>query len=184
MLIEAVVIKVVPTREHDRLVTLYSKQLGKLSAVAKGAARSKSIQALQLDPGNVICCELVASKNSWPIITGAQSLKCFSRMKSQSQAWAAAQFFLQIVDLIVFDQEPDQNLWGGLLQALADLDQTQAILTAFRQQQSNILEILGYGRMNFNHSESRPMRTELDDFFERLADRRLKSLDLFYELAG
>ena len=186
MLIEAIVIKALPTRERDKLVTLYSRELGKIIAVAKGALKAHSVQALQLDPGNLIHCELVPSRTGLPIITGAQAINCFSRMKSVPCLWAAAQFFLQVVDLIIFDQEPDQKLWACLDQTLATLNLAEGdeALKILRQQQIYLLEVLGYGGTGLETVHHQPIRTETDDFFERLANRHLKTLDLFYELAG
>lgn len=185
MLIEAIVIKAVPTREQDKLVTLYSRESGKVSAVAKGALKPHSVQALQLDPGNLIHCELVPSRTGLPIITGAQAVNCFSRMKSSPRTLAAAQFFLQVADLIVFEQEPDLRLWTCLCQTLADLNaaEGEGMLKIFRHHQSELLGVLGYGWTDQRAVDYRPIRTEMDNFYERLANRRLKTLDLVYELA-
>jgi DNA repair protein RecO (recombination protein O) len=184
MLIEAIVIKKTPAREHDYLVTLYSREQGKMSALAKGAMKSHSVQGLQLDPGNVVHCELVPGRTGMAIMTGTQAVNCFSGLKSTPASWAAAQFFLQVVDTAVFDHEPDEGLWSCLTGILTGLNggDRQSLLADFRQHQSELLAVLGYG------SPSLPVgavsgRTELDDTFERLADRKLQSIDLFYELA-
>jgi len=64
---------------------------------------------------------------------------------------------------------------------LAEGDEALKIL---RQQQIYLLEVLGYGGTGLETVHHQPIRTETDDFFERLANRHLKTLDLFYELAG
>ena len=184
MLTEAIVIKKTPTREHDLLVTLYSRESGKLNALAKGAMRSSSIQALQLDPGNQIRCDLVAGRSGMPIITGAQSGKCLSRAKASPPIWAAVQFFLQVIDVAVFDQERDEGLWdclNGILLGLEDAKPAD-LLHSFRKHQLSLLSVLGYGGTAVTAGRS-VGRTEIDDRFEQIANRKLQSLDLFYELA-
>lgn len=47
---EAIVLKHIPFGEADRLVTLYTPQLGKVRAVAKGARRARSKLAGHLEP--------------------------------------------------------------------------------------------------------------------------------------
>lgn len=185
MLIEAIVIKTMPTREQDKLVTLYSRESGKIITVAKGALRPHSIQALQLDPGNLIHCELVPSRTGVSIITGAQAVDCFSRMKSVPRLWATAQFFLQATDLIIFEQEPDPKLWSCLSRMLKSLDGAEAddTLRILRQYQISLLEALGYGGIGAESVHCQPIRTGVDDFFEYLANHRLRTLDLVYELA-
>lgn len=176
MLIEAIVIKRVPVREYDQLVTLYSRELGKISAVAKSALKPHSVQALQLDAGNTIHCELVDGRGG-PIITGAQAFRCISSAKSSGLRWAATQFFLQVIDAVVYDHQQDQALFTCLSDTLSALDTAQAdsVLSVYRERQRELLEILGYGR---------PDRAELDNTYERIAQRRLQSLELIYELAG
>jgi DNA repair protein RecO (recombination protein O) len=183
MLIEALVIKTSPTREHDKLVTLYSPELGKITAIAKSALKHGSVQALQLDAGNHIRCELV-SGHGMPIITGAQAIRCFSGAKSSPVLWAAAQFFLQVVDVIVYDQQPDQELWTCLTDTLAEFDRGEpAVLATMRRRQDELLGVLGYGRAEGPDADwSRSGRIEMDDAYERIAQRRLGTLDLFYDL--
>jgi recombinational DNA repair protein (RecF pathway) len=109
--IEAIVIRKVPIREHDQLVVLYSESMGKMAASARGSLRAHSTQALAIDEGNRISCELVDGK-SGPIMTGAQASRSFSHIKGSPLRWAAAQFFLQAVDAIVYEAQPDAHLWG------------------------------------------------------------------------
>jgi DNA repair protein RecO (recombination protein O) len=176
MLIEAIVIKRVSLREHDQLVTLYSRELGKISAVAKSALKPHSVQALQLDAGNTIHCELVDGRGG-PIITGAQAFRCLSSAKASVLRWAAAQFFLQVIDTVVYDHQQDQALFTCLTETLSALDTApdDQVLSVYRRQQEEMLQVLGYGR---------PSRTEIDNAYERIAQRRLPSLALVYELAG
>ncbi len=183
MITEAVVIKKIPAREHDLLVTLYTRESGKLSALAKGALRGSSVQALQIDPGNIIHCELVPGRAGMPIMTGAQAVRCFSRSKSTAASLAAVQFFLQVMDAAVFDQERDDRLWDCLNGILAGLESAPAegLLPVFRHHQAELLTVLGYGPVPADGGAHG--RTELDDSFERLAERKLPALDLFYELA-
>ncbi len=184
MLTEALVIKKTPAREHDLLVTLYTRGSGKLSAIAKGAMKPKSVQALQLDPGNLIHCELVPGRGGMPIITGAQAFRCYSGAKSAPSALAAVQFFLHVVDAAVFDQEQDESLWDCLNGIMADLEKTPRtdLLVSFRRHQLALLSTLGYGEQAADGIAG-PGRTPMDDKFEQLAGRKLHSLDLFYELA-
>lgn len=187
MLVEAIVVRKTFAREHDRLVTLYCREMGKTHAVAKSVLKAHSVQALQLDEGNLVRCELVAGRGGTPIVTGAQSVRCLSRAKSSPVRWAACQFFLQVIDTLVYDHQQDEALWQCLLAALSDLDAASddAVLTVFRARQDDLLQALGYGRaVPHTTVSARPGRTETDDTYERIAQRRLATLDLFYELVN
>ena len=186
MNVEAIVIRKIPVREHDQLVVLYSREFGKMSAAARGSLRIHSKQALAIDEGNLIHCDLVSGK-AGPIMTGAQSVRSFSGAKQSSVRWAAAQFFLQAVDAIAFDEQPDAHLWESLLSALVLLDGSpdEAALSVFRGCQGSLLEALGYGRQSDAILTSDVAnRSPMDEQFEAIAQRRLSALDLFYDVAA
>lgn len=180
MHVEALVIKKTPMREHDQLVVLYCRELGKIAASAKSILKPHSVQALQLDEGNRIICELVPGKGG-PIITGAQAVRCFSSAKTSSLRWAAAQFFLQVIDTVVYDDQEDPALFACLDQTLGALDAAgdHEALGIFRQQQVALLAVLGYGQQSIPSGTG---RTELDDRYEQIAQRRLGTLTMFYDM--
>lgn len=175
-----------PVREHDQLVVLYSKEAGKLKATARGSLRINSKQALALDDGNLIHCELVQGK-AGPIMTGAQAVQTYSSAKTSPLRWAAAQFFLQAIDSLVFDEQPDNQLWSCLNDCLARLDSApdNETVAIFRRCQGRLLESLGYGVPgDVSMASEQTNRGALDSQFEEIAQRRLTALDLFYEVAA
>ena len=171
MHIEGIIIRKEPRREHDQRIVLYTRQAGRISVLAKGSLKSASRQRSALDEGNVIRGELVPSRSGVFILTGAQAQCCWRTAKSTPQAWAAAQFFLESVDALVFDGQPDESLWDALAGALSALDEATDVMPTFRRCQSVLLEALGYGIV-----------PNLDETFERIAERRFRSLDLLYGL--
>lgn len=186
MNIEATVIRKVPVREHDQLVVLYTREGGKMTAAARGSLRARSKQALALDEGNLIQCELVQGK-AGPIMTGAQAVTSYRNAKSSALRWAAMQFFLQTVDTLVFDEQPDLKLWSCLNAILTRLDETpdDEALSVFRRCQGDLLEALGYGLQQAAVvSSSQINRGSMDEQFEEIAQRRLTALDLFYDVAA
>lgn len=184
MIIEAIVIKKVPVREHDQLVVLYSRELGKCSAIAKSSLRPHSRQALALDEGNRIHCELVSGRSGY-IVAGAQAAHACSDMKCSLVRWAAAQFFLQAIDVLAYDEQPDPHVWAALTEALAVLDTIadEDTLAVFRRAQGSLLSSLGYGSPTISATMV-ANRTSVDEQFEEIAQRRLTSLDLLYAVAG
>ncbi len=185
MHIEAIVIRKQPIREYDQFVVLYSRELGKVSALAKGSLRPQSRQALSLDEGSRVQCELVEGRIS-PIMTGTQAITSLSGAKRDSRTWAAAQVFLQAVDTVVFDAQPDQELWDCLVSILDKLNSVapSEVLTVYREGQEKLLRALGYGQHQHHLASARWTRTTLDEQFEVIAQRRLSSIDFLYDVAA
>lgn len=182
--IEAIVIRKRPVREHDQFVVLYSRELGKLGALAKGSLRGHSKQAHALDEASTVRCELVEGKGG-PIMTGAQSVRSLSGAKRSPLVWASVQFFLQSIDAVVFDSQPDESLWSSLDATLLELDRADEhdVLEVFRTGQRRLLAALGYGNPP-RDDHARWTRSALDEQFETIAQKRLSSLDLLYDVAA
>lgn len=180
---EAVVIRTLPLREHDRLVVLYCRELGRTAAIAKGAMRASSRQGLALDDGNVIRGHLVPGRTGMALLTGAQAQRSWSTCKRDPVAWAVASFFLEVIDAVVYDGQPDEALWSTLTDILEKLDAGDTDpMTILRYGQVQVLNVLGYGK----HQEPVVVTTRcsLDDQFERIAQRQLDSIGLLYQVAA
>lgn len=146
---EALVIKKQATNENDQIVTLYTKDFGKITTVAKSSLKNNSIQGMHLDVLNLIECDLVEGRG-WPIITGAQSIKTFSNIKNDIKTMSVAYYFTEIVDKIFFENEKDQSLWDFLNKTLEDiykfsnLDNDDLLKDLFKVKKIELLNILGY----------------------------------------
>lgn len=144
MLTRAVIIKKQNTNEYDQLVTCYTKDFGKLTAVAKSILKSGSIQALHLDDFNLVEFELINGRGT-PIVTGAQIINSFAGIKNSLAKTAIAYFFAEAIDKMVFENDKDEKLWSFLVTFLGELNEKSAASTKLlREGQFKLLNILGY----------------------------------------
>lgn len=170
---KAIIIKKQPTNEYDELVTCYTQEFGKLTAVAKSVLKGSSMQGMHLDNLNLVDFELINGR-SIPIIAAAQSERSFRNIKSSLPTLAVAQFFADVIDKMVFDLQKDGALWEFMVGALEKLDRhvkPEAALTFFRQQQFYLLQVMGY------HPGD-----NLDYTFEDALGARLRSLDFIHSV--
>lgn len=177
MKIKAVVFKKVATHEHDQLVTCYTQELGKLTAIAKSILKKSSIQAMHLDLFNLVEFELM-NGNGFPIITGAQVENTYLRLKTAVKNISAAFVIADYIDKVVFDYFKDDELWQLLLNILGDLDSDMANSEKIlKDGQEKFLKILGY------YLEIKKQATVLDlnYAFEQIAGRQLKSINFFQQ---
>lgn len=178
---KAIIIKKQPTNEYDELITCYTQEFGKLTAVAKSVLKGSSMQAMHLDNFNLVDFELINGR-SIPIIAAAQSDNSFRNIKSSLPTLAVAQFFMDVVDKMVFDLQKDESLWEFMVDVLEKLDskvRPETALTFFRQQQFYLLKVLGYGSPRFDLGKE---RSNLDAEFEYALGARLRSLDFIYSV--
>ncbi len=142
---QAIIIKKQNTNEYDQLVTCYTQELGKLTAIAKSVLKPRSAQAMQLDTLNLVSFELVSGRGM-PIIAAAQAERSFAGIKESLPRIAAMYFFLEVLDRMAYDGQRDDALWDFLTRLLADAEAVpqRELLPLFRARQLELLSILGY----------------------------------------
>lgn len=109
----AITLKKQPIRENDRLYVFYTHDLGKVSAVARGASKIKSKLAGHLEPFS-ICQVLIVKKNVIPCLASAQIQKRFSAVSDGLETLAIANQCFKITDEIIKEGHPDKNIYNLL----------------------------------------------------------------------
>src|SRR3989344_4163923 len=173
MLLRGIVVRKTETGEHNQLVTVYTRELGKIRVLAKSAKKNTSKQAGHLDLFNVVDFLMVPGK-SYPIITQAQSTDNFLGIKSSFGRLIVGFFILESFHCLIYEHEQDTNLWSFLNAQLKKLEQVvskknalDALLTDFKKE---LLSVLGY-RQNINEAET-------DYFLQSLSFQKFSSLSL------
>lgn len=141
----AIIIKKQHTNEHDQLVTCYTEAFGKMTAVAKSVLKPSSTQAMQLDVGNLVEFELITGKGT-PIIAAAHTENAYRGIKSSLALTAVASFFLEVIDVMAYENQEDHELWEFLVVtygALNGIPQNE-LVGFLRQQQLGLLALMGY----------------------------------------
>lgn len=106
--VEAFVLRLRPLGEADRILTLFSRERGKLHAVAKGSRKMQSRFGARLDFFNRVSLQLHAGR-SLDVITGAQTViagrapNAWERLV-EPEAFALASYVGEVIDAL---SEPD-----------------------------------------------------------------------------
>lgn len=145
---QAVILKKIPIKEYDELVVCYTDTGGKQIYQAKSVTKPTSVQGGHLDLFNLVDFALI-SGNGYPIITGAHSLRAYSRLKNNLAALAAAYFLLECFDKLIFAGESDPRLWRFLTARLEFYDQVAENAAAdwpliIKSTKTELLKTLGY----------------------------------------
>ena len=104
---EALTLKQAPFGEADLLVTLFSRERGKLRAIAKGARRSNSKLIGHLEPITHVRLALNRGRDL-DYVTQAQVIDSFPAVKDDLQAITRGFYVVELVD--GFGSEAHQNL--------------------------------------------------------------------------
>ena len=140
----AIILKKQNTNEYDQLVTCYTQEFGKITAIAKSILKPNSIQAMHLDVFNLVDFDLINGR-SLPIITGAQVENSNLELKNSLSALAIGYFFIEVIDKIFFDYQRDDSIWDFLNRLLKNLnDKNSNLKELLSLNKKELVSILGY----------------------------------------
>ena len=115
---DALVLKHIPLGEADLLVTLFSREHGKVRAVAKGARRSTAKLVGHLEPLTVTRLALSRGR-TLDVISQAETLENFTPLKTNLTAVTRGLQVVELVDGFGSEANPNQPLYELALATLA-----------------------------------------------------------------
>src|SRR4030042_183767 len=140
---EAIIIKRIKLGEADRILTLYTPELGKLKAVAKGTRRPKSKLGGHVELLTHSRLMLARGRNL-DIITQAQTIDNFLPIKDDLERISRGLYLAELVDSFTGEHIEDRRLFELLLETLKQLSQSKDCETVLRYFELHLLDHLGY----------------------------------------
>ncbi len=139
----ALVLRRIPLGEKDKIVTLFTREYGKLNAVAKGARRTTSRLAGATEP-LMLLRALLAEGMNLDILTQCEIRESFSHLRSDFGLILRATYACELLDKLTVERDPSPEAFDLLLSTLYVLQRAvepDAALHAFELQ---FLAQIGY----------------------------------------
>jgi DNA repair protein RecO (recombination protein O) len=129
--------------ETDRVVTLYTREKGKLSAVAKGARKHLSKLA---GPSEMFTYGryFLASGRDMDIITQADVQESFPGIRKDLNKIAHATYLAELTNALVEERDPNYDLFDTLLSALYLLESDADPGVVARYFDLQVMSLMGY----------------------------------------
>ena len=124
--LRAVVLRTVDFGERDRVVTLFSRERGKLSAFARGARSSRRRFGGVLEPFTLLSAELTERGGDLWGLEDAGVERGFGNLRGDLARIACASYAVELARELVRDAEPHPELFDGLVAYLGLLDEGPA----------------------------------------------------------
>ncbi len=140
---EAIIIKKTKLGEADRILTLYTPQLGKIQAVAKGVRRPRSKMSGHLELLTHSLVSLARGKNI-DTVTNTQTINSFLPLKSDLKLTSYALYATELVNQFGAENLENQPLFQLLLQTLQRLCQGGDSELVLRYFELHLLNEVGY----------------------------------------
>ena len=118
---EALTLKKFPVGEADLLVTLYTREKGKVRAMARGARRSNSKLVGHFEPLTQVKLSLAQGRDL-DYVTQAQVLSGFASLKDNLGAITKGLYLAELVDGFGSEANPNQPLYRLVIDALQAIE--------------------------------------------------------------
>jgi DNA repair protein RecO (recombination protein O) len=166
--LEAIIIRRRDWGEADRLLTLYSRERGKLQAVAKGVRKPASRKSGHVELFTRAKL-LLARTRSIDIITQAETIEAYRSLRESLERSTLAHYFAELLDRFTGEAEPDQALFDLLDAALLWLCEDVDLNLVARYYELRLLELAGFRPQLHHCPQCRKELEPVDSFFSPLS---------------
>lgn len=140
----AVVLRHSDWGEADRLLTLYTREQGKVRAIAKGARKVTSRKAGHLEPFTHATLQLAKGRDLF-IVTQAETVNAFLPLREDLVKTGYAAYLLELIDRFTYEEQGgDASLFRLLTETLERVEKESDAWLAIRYYEIRLLDFLGF----------------------------------------
>lgn len=161
---EAVVIKRSNFGEADRLITLFSREQGKIRAIAKGARKPQSRKTGHVElfmRSNF----LFAKGKDLAIITQAEMVEAYAALREDLVRTTYASYALELLDQFTVEEDKHLDIYHLVADGLGWFASHQDLLLIARFYELRLLSLTGFQPQLFYCVSCNEMITEQDQYF-------------------
>lgn len=140
----AVVLRHSDWGEADRLLTLYTREQGKVRAIARGARKVTSRKAGHLEPFTHVTLQLARGRDLL-IVTQAETVNAFLALREDLLKTGYAAYVLELIDRFTYEGEGgDAALFRLITETLERVEKELDAWLAIRYYEMRLLDHLGF----------------------------------------
>jgi len=162
--LDALVLKHMDYGEADRIVVAFSRERGKVRAIAKGVRKLHSRKAGHLEPFTHVRLFLARGRDIL-IITQAQTIEPFSELRGELNKIGYASYAIELLDRFSSENEANQPLYQLALDTLLRLEATEDPFSTIQYFELHLLDMQGFKPELFSCVRCRKTIQAEDQFF-------------------
>jgi DNA repair protein RecO (recombination protein O) len=167
--VTAIVLRHADWGEADRLLTLFTRETGKLRAVAKGARKARSRKAGHLEPFTHVRLQLAKGRDLL-IVTQAETVDAYIPLREDLIKTGYAAYAAELLDRFTYEEETESSIPFRLLaETLGRVSQESDAWLAVRYYEMRLLDHLGFRPQLFKCANCEADIEPADQFFSPLA---------------
>ena len=171
---EGIILKRRNVGEADRILTIFTKQYGKIRVIAKGVRKISSKRGSHVEVFNHVIASLHKGKGL-DMLTEVSSIPSHESIRSDLHRVGAAYYLCELIDGFLPAEQPHEDVFKLLCTAFSALSTVKPERVDFLRERfaAALLRSLGYLERG-----SKPPTGSLNSYVEQLLERRLKTVRL------
>ena len=177
---EGIILKRKNVGEADRIITIFTKEYGKVRVIAKGIRKVASRRAPHLEVFTRVYV-VIHSGKSLESVSEVQSIEVYAHMRSDLARVSMAYYLCELVDSLLPEKQEHRDVFALLAQALDDLGRGN-VVGIYAVSKTFTLELLW--TQGFLPRNKMLTGDKLRLFIESITERRMKSTHFARQLMG
>jgi DNA repair protein RecO (recombination protein O) len=141
--VEAIVLRHSDWGEADRLLWLFTQEMGKIRALAKGVRKIRSRKAGHLEPFTRVSL-LLAKGRDMPLVTQADTVEAYLSLREDLAGITYASYVVELLDRFTYEEGENLALYRLLADSLLRLAQEQDRELVIRYYEIRLLDLVGF----------------------------------------
>jgi DNA repair protein RecO (recombination protein O) len=167
--VEAVILRHSDWGEADRILTIFTRERGKVRAIAKGARKVRSRKAGHLEPFTRVTLQLAKGRDLL-IVTQVDTLDAYFPLKENLTKTVYASYVVELLDRFSYEDESENiDLFRLLTDTLTRIGNEPDPWLAIRYYEVSLLDYLGFRPHLFECANCGKKIQPVDQFFSPAA---------------
>ncbi len=141
--VEAVILRHSDWGETDRLLVLFTREKGKIRAIAKGVRRIRSRKGGHLEPFTRSSLQLALGQDFW-LVTQAETVAFYPALLEDLLRTGYAAYMIELVDRFTMEEGQNIALYSLLADTLRRIAEEPDPFLAVRYGELRMLELFGF----------------------------------------
>jgi DNA repair protein RecO (recombination protein O) len=162
--VEAIVLRHSDWGEADRMLGLFTQEMGKVRAIAKGVRKLRSRKAGHLEPFTRASL-LLARGRDLLIVTQAETINAYIPLRDNLPLIGYASYVIELLDRFTYEEGENRALYKLLADTLERLSTRPDPTLVIRYYEIRLLDMLGFRPQLFNCARCEKEIQAQDQYF-------------------
>lgn len=168
--VQGIILKRKNVGEADRILTVFTREYGKMQVKAKGVRKIASKRASHIEPLNKATLTLYKGQGM-PILTEATAQEHFSDVKADLQKVGFAYHICELIDGLCPENQDNEAIFTLVEEMFLKLASQENVTEAIHEFELQLLKLLGY----YSEGTYDLRGAKASYFIESILERKLKS---------